>query len=233
MGNPFRGFSAPNSEKEAATAREARSAASSSAGELMGKRTKTPEQLDADRVVQRAQDLAAVGMQGEAAELANQADVEITRAGQKREGQKVSADSARRLDAFAALKESMRREPYVGCFDAARRFERDLMLRRREGDAARSAERVDCDGQDAPLWFIRVVEAGIRIDAIKAALPRRDWWLLVELITPSQERPTWRSSVAYVTGEENYNAQGAAVRAACVNLRDAYETLDVGSKKAA
>ena len=40
----------------------------------------------------------------------------------------------------------------------------------------------------------------------------------------------WRDAVAYVTGETHTHAQAAAVRAACVNLRDAY---DKGVRQAA
>jgi hypothetical protein len=198
----------------------------------MARRTiKTPEQIEADRLAKLAKDFDAVNLPADGVSLPNQGDIEVTRAGQKREGQKVKEDSARRLDAFAALRDSMRNDPFVGCYDAARKFERDLLVRRREGDRQPIAERVDGGNGNPDLWFLAVVDAGRDVDFIKARLSRRDFWLLVELITPTKERPTWRAGVAYVTGEENPNAQGAAVRAACMNLRDAYAELDVAKKE--
>jgi hypothetical protein len=112
-----------------------------------------------------------------------------------------------------------------------RRFELDLMVRRGEADRGRPTERVDCT---AGHTTDAMIQAAQRIEAVVANLPPRDWWLLMELISPSiAHEGGWRGAVSYVTGEGNSNAQGAAVRAACVNLRDAYEKQQVVGKKAA
>lgn len=192
---------------------------------------KSPEQREAERIARRVQDLVAVNLPAEAAVLTHHEDIEVTRAGQKREGQKVTSDSARRLDAFSALRESMRKPEFVGCYDAARKFERHVIISRNEHDRGRSMERVD--GEQGRDRLEAIIFASERVRLIKGMLSRRDFWLLVELIAPTRERPTWRDGVYYVTGEDNPNAQGAAVRAACVNLRDAYEALDTAPRKAA
>lgn len=191
------------------------------------KRRRTTAEQEAQRLIARARDLHAVGMQPEGAVLPHQADIEVTRAGRKREGQKVTDDSARRLDAFGALKSGME----AGCYDAAQRLELDIRTRRGEAERGRVLERVDGDsGRDL---MDRIVQAGQTIDWLKTRLSRRDFWLLHELIAPSREYAAWRNVVYYVTGEDQSNAQGAAVRAATINLRDAYAELDMVGRKAA
>jgi len=71
------------------------------------RKTKTPEQLEAERLIRRASDLEAVSIQPEAAVLPSQQDIEVIRKGGKRDQQKVEHDTARRLDAFSALKDGM------------------------------------------------------------------------------------------------------------------------------
>lgn len=180
---------------------------------------------------QRRRDFEAVGLQREAADLRQNGNIEVTRTAEDREGKTVDHDVAVRRDAFDALKASMNQEPrFHGCYDAARRFERDVLLARCEADTGRSMERVD----DAPKGEFRFILAASNVAWLKKALSRRDFWLLYELIAPSQEyEGGWRGAVAYVTGEDNPNAQGAAVRGACANLRDAYEAMDEKGRKAA
>lgn len=189
---------------------------------------KTPAQILAERIAARAQNLAAVNVPSDLATLPHGDDIEVTRAGDKREGKRVDEDSARRLDAFSALKEGMK----PGCYDAAMRLERDVLIRVGAGDRGRHLERVD--GSSNFDHTDRLVKAGRDVDAVKAALPHRDFWLLSELIAPSKDHDGgWRGAVYHVTGEHNWNAQGAAVRAACVNLREAYDKLDVVRRSAA
>lgn len=196
------------------------------------KRRKTPEEIAAALIARRGQDLAAVGISPEAAALPSHVDVEVTRTGHARDGQRVDRDAARRLDAFEALRESMSREPHVGAYDAARRLERDMLVSLGQHDHGRPLDRVDCE-QGAFNRVDQMVFAAERLDALRQRVPDRDWWLLSELIWPTTGRTTWRAAVAYVTGEQNHNAQGAAVRSACVNLRDAYSRLDAMSRRAA
>lgn len=182
-------------------------------------RPKTPEQIQAERLIRRARELEAVNVQPEAAALQTSEDIEVTRKGQKRGDQKADHDGARRLDAFAALKDGMA----PGAYDAVRRFEADICTRRGESDKGPSGERVD---RTAGLVTDAMLMAAQRIDAVTARLPPRDWWLLMELISPRKDWGGWRNTVSYITGETHQHAQGAAVRAACVNLRDAYEAME-------
>lgn len=174
---------------------------------------RTPAQIAADSMARRRLDFGAVGLQTDAADLEANEDVEIEREGQK------NAERARRADAFDALKPGMA----PGAYDAARRLEHDYRVRYGETGAARSLERVDCT---AGFTSDAMIVAAQLIDKVMAVLPLRDGWLLRELIVPVPSRPTWRAAVAYITGEQHAHGQGAAVRAACVNLRDAYAFLD-------
>jgi hypothetical protein len=174
---------------------------------------KSPAQIAAEKLARRRQDFAAVNLQSDGADLAAHTDVAIRREGQK------NVLTARRLDVFEALKAGMQ----PGCYDAARRLERDITIRRGEHDHGRPMERVDGDEQAALCRNDQIIAAGERVDAVLKRLSGRDAWLLTELISPQPSRPGWRETVAYITGESHLHAQGAAVRAACVNLRDAYE----------
>lgn len=181
---------------------------------------------------ERRVDFAAVNLPDDAATNPNHADIEVTRSASARDGRKVDADSARRLDAFSALQASMRRKEFVGAYDAARRFERDLFVSLGLHDRGPAIDRVDGtppkgDRTDA------MIAASRQVVGIKLRLPDRDWWLLNELVNPTRLEATWRVTVSRITGEANWNAQGAVVRALCVNVRDAYAALDVERRKAA
>ena len=171
-----------------------------------------------DPLVQRVKDLASVGLSESMAILVRNSDVEVTRQADEREGKKVAHDVARRLDAFSALKNGMAQ----GCYDAARRFEADVLQRLGLTGSATKTERVDGARGRSDVMFL----AGARVVEVSSLLPPRDEWLLVELIAPAVDRGTWRDHVYYVTGEDNIVAQGAVVRAAVVNLRDAYRVLE-------
>lgn len=188
----------------------------------MAKRPKirrSAAQIEAERILRRALDLEAVNLQPDAAVLTTMADIEVTRAGEVRASQTVKTDAARRLDAFEALKGGMA----DGAYDAARRFERDLLVRHGIADGGRSMERVDCTGGHASDAIIHAAE---KVEDVQDRIPPRDYWLLCELIVPPIRRGAWRDHVQYVTGESHAHGQGAAVRAACVNLRDAYTAID-------
>lgn len=141
--------------------------------------------------------------------LPQNAAVEIRRADRTR------VASARRLDAFDALRDGMA----PGAYDAVRALERWMTLHRGEGDRGRRMVRIDgaaprLDRTD------RMIAAGERVRALLAAVGDRDAWLLSELIepTPALQLKPWREVVRHVTGETHPHAQGAAVRAACANL---------------
>lgn len=180
---------------------------------------KTPEQIEAQRLAKLAQNLEAVNLPPEAATLHRQQDIEVIREGEDREGRKVDKDQARRLDAFSALKPGMAH----GAYDAARRFELDLLTRHGVADRGRSMERVDCTGGHATD---AIITAGEKVEGVQVRIPPRDFWLLCELIIPPIDRGTWRDHVSYVTGERHTEGQAACVRSACLNLRDAYAAID-------
>lgn len=185
-----------------------------------------------DPALIRSRAFEAVGLPADASGLAVHDDIEVTRAGEHRQGKAVAEDSARRLDAFEALRVSMAKSDFAGSYDAGRRLERDILISLGQHDHGRPVDRVDCE-QAAFCRVDAMIDASKRVMWIKARLADREAYLLWELIAPTREYRTWRAAVAYVTGETNWNAQGAAVRAACANLRDAYQRLDVVGKKAA
>lgn len=197
---------------------------------------KTPDQIQAEKLKARKRDFEAVNLPADAAELPNHQGVVITRAGEKREedgqdAKRVDEDQARRQDAFAAMQASMRKKEFVGAYDAARRFERDVFVMMGLNDRGASLDRVDCstagDRTDA------MIAASYRVRDVKARLSERDWWLANDLIVPNGEDATWRHTIRRICGEENWNAQGAVVRALCVNIRDAYRAQDMAPSKAA
>lgn len=194
---------------------------------------KSPQQIAADKALRRSQDFAAVGLSDDAAMLQANDPVEVTRAGSVRvDGKTVDIDVARRLDAFEALRPSMDRETFAGAYDAARRFERDVLRSLGQHDHGRTPDRVDCE-QAAFGRVDAIIDASKRVQRIKDRLSERDAWMLTEMIAPTREWRDWRHTVGHITGESNQNAQGAAVRAACVCLRDAYMRHDAASRKAA
>lgn len=178
---------------------------------------KSPAEILAERLARRAADFEAVGLQPEAAALPSSQAVEVRRTG------RANAAGARRLDAFDALREGLP----TGGYDAARRLEADLRLRRGEADHGRNLVRVDGGGA-GPALLDRQIAAGRRVDRALARVGARDGWLLCELIYPSVGRNSWRETVAHVTGETHSHAQAAAVRAACANLAAAYEVRRAG-----
>jgi len=183
----------------------------------MAKRPAKPRQLSA--LAKRRLDLEAVSLQPDAANLPMQQDIEVAREGQTREGRKVDTNLARRHNAFSALKIGMAH----GAYDAARRFEMDLLTRHGCADRGRSLERVDCT---AGPTTDKVIAAGQRVEDIQDRIPPRDFWLLCELIVPPIDRGTWRDHVQFICGEKHSEGQAACVRSACINLRDAYTAIE-------
>lgn len=184
-------------------------------------RPKSPQEIAADKLAARKLDLEAVNIQPDSAALPSSEAIEVTRAGQKRGDQTVKEDNARRLDAFAALKEGMAQ----GAYDAMRRLERDMLIRRGEGDRGPMGIRVDCQDSDFAR-AMKIVEAGERVDAVYSHISLRDRWLCEELICPAIDRGTWRDHVDYITQESHPHGQGAVVRALAVNVRDAYVAIE-------
>ena len=182
----------------------------------------------------REKDFARVQLQPDAAALPANADVQVERAERAGEGQRGNVERARRMDAFESLRSSMAR--HEGAYDAARRLEKDVLMRRGEADTGAPIMRVDSGKLISPRQYA-MAEAGERVDAIVAMLPRRDAWLILELISPTsqatKDATCWRGVVEYVTGETHVNSQGTVVRSACINLAEAYAKQDNLSRRAA
>lgn len=211
------------------------------------RKPKSPEQIAAEKAArQRAERMAgfaAVQLDPEAVDLPAYQDVEIVRAGEAREkgGDKdkaakvVQSDTARRLDVFEALRPGMKGSHFAGAYDAARRLQHDITIRRGYTDEGRALYRVDTtDDGEGPGRIDAIIAAAKRVSAVLNLLPERDAWLLTWLMEPPPQFDHWRKVVAYITGETHTHAQGAAVRASCVHLRDAYVIIDKPqSRKAA
>lgn len=180
---------------------------------------KSPELIAEEKrarlAAQRAQDFAAVGLQPDASTLAANADIVVTRKGPK------TLDAVRRQDVFDLLRDGME----TGAYDAVRRLERDMRVRRGENDRGSPVSRVD-NGADRER-FDNALAAGERVDRALGRIGERDAWLLGELIYPIMPgQRTWRETVEFITAETNPHAQAAAVRSACANLRRAYEIAE-------
>jgi hypothetical protein len=173
---------------------------------------KTPEQIAADKLAKRQRDFEAANLPDSAAELTTSDDVEVTRESQKH------VLTARRADVFDLLKPGMA----PGAYDAARRLELDYRIRAGHAEGGSTGERVDCTlGRTTDL----MIAAAERIEDVNRRLPIRDQLLLRCLIEPSRDE-TWRHAIDRLTGETNAHAQGAVVRGACLNLRDAYASME-------
>lgn len=138
--------------------------------------------------------------------------------------------TAKRMDAFAALESGMPTASYV----AARRLQTDITIRKGEQDRGRNFDRVDCD---APTDRTdAMIAAAKRIEAVLARLGGHTQWLLSELASPSDvirlNHQSWRSIVQYITGEEDAMAQAGAVRHACKELALVYAELDRAPRRA-
>lgn len=186
------------------------------------KKPKTAAEISAELLANRMRNFAAVGLSPSQAVLANNDDVQVNRENQEH------IETAKRLDAFEALKDSMKGKAFAGCYDAARRLERDQIIRRGEHDRGRHLDRVDNGRESSERSRLdQIIMAGEDVDAVLARIGVLDRELLKLLTNPPRGRfDHWRQVVAFVTGERNGNAQGAVVRYACVNLRDAYGEVD-------
>jgi hypothetical protein len=213
----------------------------------------TPEQLAEQAAARRAearrQSFASIGLAEDAADLLqNQAvTVEPVTRADATTGERGNDKRARRDDVFEALlrrgritarsSEEDRREDgrRAAALNAARRLERDMLIRRGEGgNAGEPTARVDESSPAVrPRWVVVMVEAGERVDAALSRVGHRDATLLCELIQPSRiitaEAERWRAVVRLMTGERHRNAQAARVRAACDNLAAGYADIDVSA----
>lgn len=175
---------------------------------------KTPAQIAAEKLERRRRDFEAAEMPTSAASLATNEDVEVRREGQR------NVLTARRTDVFDLLKPGMA----PGAYDAARRLERDILVSMGQHDYGRTVDRVDCE-QAAYGRVDQIMWATERVLDVLNRIPIRDALILRCLIAPKMDA-TWRASITRLTGETHPHAQGAVVRGACLNLRDAYASME-------
>lgn len=174
---------------------------------------KSPDQIAAEKLEQRRKDFEAVNLPDIAA-LQTADNVEVTRESQKH------VLTARRADVFDLLKAGMA----PGAYDAARRLEGDMRIRAGETERGNPMPKVDALPADIAR-ALRMAAAGERVDRILKALPIRDGLILRCLIEPTRDA-TWHASIERLTGETHVHAHAAVVRGVCLNLRDAYASME-------
>ena len=212
----------------------------------------TPQEIALQLAERRAADREAdrrleYGVNDEALALPANDEVRVIR--DKRKG---GVQTAHRDDVFDRL---LRAD---GQMRAIRRLEQDIA--EQHGEAHREGQRVHVDtSQYPPGQNVNeaAIKAGRRVAAVKAKLGARCWMLLHDLLRRSEvgfpandgltegeahrqrvERKDsnpfdWRRVVLHLTGEENEQAQGARIRAACTDLADAYADIDHAGHKGA
>lgn len=176
----------------------------------------------------RAADFHATGQAPDTAALTTAAEIEVRspKTGARRL-------AAQRMDAFGALRDTMSSAMY----QAAMRYQLDIIQRKGEGDRGRSLERVDCEGRGDRTDAI--IKAGERVEAVRRFITDRQYWLLTELASPSDairlQYSTWRDIGYYITGEHDVRALAAVIRGAVKDLLAGYTAIDngIGRGKAA
>ncbi|HEY1561894.1 MAG TPA: hypothetical protein VGF71_13580 [Caulobacteraceae bacterium] len=112
---------------------------------------------------------------------------------------------------------------------AVRRLQADLAARHAGcGGVARYAARIDAGPAEDP-FAERRLRAGGRARRVLSLTGTASARLLLALMEPDAalgKRPDWRAVVERETGERLADAQAGALRAACVNLAEAYADLD-------
>lgn len=112
---------------------------------------------------------------------------------------------------------------------AVRRLQADVGSRiGSAGGVGRYAERIDVSRVD-DLRLDRQLSAGARLGKVLALAGQRSARLLLALVEPETAlgRSTdWRKVIEQETGERLAEVQAEVVRAACVDLADAYADLD-------
>jgi hypothetical protein len=210
----------------------------------------SPEQIAEHAALERAKRREAdrraeYGVNTDALPLAANDDVTVIR--DKRNGK---VQTAHRHDVFDRL---LRAD---GQMRAIRRLEQDIAEQR--GETYREGQRVHVDSCQFPPgqnFNQAQINAGKRVAEVKSKLGARCWILLHDLLQRSEvgfpandgltegeahrrrvERKDsnpfdWRRVVLHLTGEENEQAQGARVRAACTDLADVYADIDHAGRK--
>lgn len=173
---------------------------------------------EAERAADR--DPQAWGVDRAALNLAVNADVE---AGSVPGEQRLSA---RRRDVFERLLSGQRGHIALA---AVRRLQTDLAVRHTgSGGVARYAPRIDASPADDP-FAERRLRAGARARRVLSRTGTASARLLLALIEPDAalgQGVAWRAVVERETGERLADAQAGALRAACVNLAEAYAELE-------
>ena len=132
---------------------------------------------------------------------------------------------ARRTDVFDRLLNGHAPGP----LESVRRLQRDMAaVHALAGGVARYAERIDAgsDGDPAPDIRHRAAERIRSVLAITGSASARLLVALCEADVGLGRPAEWRAVVERESGERLADAQGAVLRAACVNLAGAYAEID-------
>lgn len=186
------------------------------------KRPSDPAEI-ARKIAEARRDPTKWGWNEEAFALPSAADVELDRASRQNEKR------AQRFDIFARFYRdgSLERRG----LEAVRRLQEDLAILHRTTGVSGSG----IIAPHAPEGELAMIDAGKRIEAARNATGGHSWAILMALCERdlTADIRDWRSLVESVTREHNVNAQGALVRAAAMNLADAYDAGVRAPRKAA
>lgn len=177
----------------------------------------------ARKVAEARRDPTKWGWNEEAFALPSAADVELDRASRQNEKR------AQRFDIFARFYRdgSLERRG----LEAVRRLQEDIaILHRTTGVSGTGITTPNDTERD-----LAMIVAGQRIETVKRQTGGHSWAILMALCERdlNGEDREWWALVQAVTREAHRNAQAALVRAAAMNLADAYDSLERRPKRAA
>lgn len=138
--------------------------------------------------------------------------------------------SARRLDCFALL---LKDDAHAEARSAVNWLEELIRDASGENTQERRPDfiRASCEGAPGQNVTQRMIEASRTLEVVEASLRPWEARLLFELLRPDEALLTrWREVVKRVTLEVNAQAQGAAVRLACLNLQWVRSNIDALAK---
>lgn len=115
--------------------------------------------------------------------------------------------------------------------EAVRRLQDDIAILHRSAGVSGSGIITPLKADDEEAMIL----AGQRIETVKQFTGAHSWAILLALCEKEIKGETreWWAMVQAVTREANRNAQGALVRAAAMNLADAYTTVESKPRRAA
>ena len=134
---------------------------------------------------------------------------------------------ARRQDIFDQLHHAKSID--ADCYNAVKRFERDLADSMGVGDAPVSGTGCDPRGPLAiPGHLLRRIDASDRMSAVGERIDALHYRLLIALLEPplAGRNDPWRSIVYLWTGERDERGQKAIIKLTCKVLMGTYQAID-------